>query len=71
MQVHLNCRNKIFLPLTYHHSHFLAATWISHLFLTGGCTLFLQLSCFGSDKGNCSIRVSLSRTCYTELDFVL
>ena len=26
MQIHLNCRNKIFAIITYHHSHFLAVT---------------------------------------------
>ena len=41
-----------FLPLTYHHSHFLAATFDSHLFSPWpfwGRTLFLQLGCFGLD----------------------
>ena len=43
-----------FLPLTYHHSHFLAATLdftsFFHHSLSEGRTLFLQLGCFGLDK---------------------
>jgi len=42
-QIHLNC---CYLPLAYHHSHFLAAT----LDFTSFFTLFLQLGCFGLDK---------------------
>ena len=42
-----------FLPLTYHHSHFLAATFDFTTFFTlvfmGGHTLFLQPGCFGLD----------------------
>ena len=37
-----------FLPLTYHHSHFLAATLDFTSF--EGRTLFLQLGCFGLDN---------------------
>jgi len=41
------------LPLAYHHSHFLAATFDFTSFFTmaffGGRTLFLQLGCFGLD----------------------
>ena len=39
-----------FLSLTYHHSHFLAATFdftsFFHPGFFGGCTLFSQLGCF-------------------------
>jgi len=42
-----------FLPLAYHHSHFLAATLdftsFFHNSILGGRTLFLQLGCFGLD----------------------
>ena len=44
------------LPLTYHHSHFLAATLdftsFFHHSLFEGRTLFLQLGCFGLDTVN-------------------
>ena len=38
----------IFLPLTNHHNHFLAATLdlYFHPGSVGGCTLFVQLDCF-------------------------
>ena len=46
-----------FLPLTYHHSHFLAATLdltsFFHHSLPEGHTLFLQLGYFGLDN-NCN-----------------
>ena len=52
-QIHLNCRYLKFLPLTYHHSHFLATTLDLASFLTlaflEATLFFLQLGCFGLD----------------------
>ena len=54
-----------FLPLTYHHSHFLAATLGFHIFfhhsLSEGRTLFLQLGCFGLDFISFCICIPQSR----------
>jgi len=41
-----------FLPIAYNQAISWPPPWISHLFhngLLGGCTLFLQLGCFGLD----------------------
>jgi len=35
-----------FLPLAYHHSHFLAAIWISHLFSQQGPHTFFTAGLF-------------------------
>ena len=53
-----------FLTLTYHHSHFLAATLdftFFHHSLFEGRTLFLQLGCFGLDFTSFCICIHQSR----------
>ena len=54
-----------FLPLTYHHSHFLAATLDFTFFfqhsLSEGRTPFLQLGCFGLDFISFCICIPQSR----------
>ena len=53
-----------FLPLTYHHSHFLAATLDFTSFFTIAClraALFLQLGCFGLDFTSFCICIPQSR----------
>ena len=53
-----------FLPLTYHHNHFLAATLDFTSFFTIAClraALFLQLGCFGLDFTSLCICIPQSR----------
>jgi len=51
-----------FLPLAYHHSHFLLLNFF-HNGLLQGCTFFLQLGCFGLDYlCTCSNSMHLTRS---------
>ena len=63
-KIHLNRPLLKFLPLTYHHSHFLVATLdftSFHHSLFEGYTLFLQLGCFGLDFTSFCICIPQSR----------